>query len=140
MSIAASLAPMFAQVLLVVILSVLMAKRRAGAMRSSEVKASALVGDANAWPKAARLAANAFHNQFEFPILFYVLTILAVVTKQADVLFVWLAWLFVATRYLHAFIHVTSNRMPHRFYAFIAGVTVLTVMWIRFAAQIFMTG
>jgi hypothetical protein len=140
MSIAASLAPMFAQVLLVVILSVVMAKRRAGAMRSNEVKTSALVGDANAWPKVARLAANSFHNQFEFPILFYVLTILAVVTKQADVLFVWLAWLFVATRYLHAFIHVTSNRMSHRFYAFIAGVTVLTVMWIRFAAQIFMAG
>ena len=140
MSIAASIAPMFAQVLLVVILSVVMAKRRAAAVRSKEVKTSALVGDANAWPKPARLAANAFHNQFEFPVLFYLLTILAVVTKQADVLFVWLAWLFVATRYLHAFIHVTSNRMPHRFYAFIAGVTVLTMMWIRFAAQIFMAG
>lgn len=140
MSIAASIAPMFAQVLLVVILSVVMAKRRAAAVRCNEVKTSALVGDANAWPKPVRLVANAFHNQFEFPILFYVLTILAVVTKQTDVLFVWLAWLFVATRYLHAFIHVTSNRMPHRFYAFIAGVTVLTVMWIRFAAQIFMAG
>ena len=140
MSIAASLAPVFAQVLLVVILSILMAKRCAAAVRSNEVKTSALVGDANAWPKPARLAANAFHNQFEFPILFYVLTILAVVAKKADVLFVWLAWLFIATRYLHAFIHVTSNRMPHRFYAFIAGVAFLTVMWIRFAVQILVTG
>jgi hypothetical protein len=140
MSIAASLAPLFVQVLLVLILSVLMAKRRAAAVRRNEVKASALVGDDNAWPKAARLAANAFRNQFEFPLLFFVLTALALVTKKADTLFVWLAWLFVATRYLHAFIHVTSNRMPHRFYAFIAGVAVLTVMWIRFAVQILLVG
>ena len=39
---------------------------------------------------------NAWLNQFEVPVLFYVLTILALITKQADLLFVMMAWIFVA--------------------------------------------
>ena len=36
-----------------------------------------------------------FQNQFELPVLFYVLTILAIITKHADILFVVMAWIFV---------------------------------------------
>ena len=40
----------------------------------------------------------AFSNQFELPVLFYVLTILAYVTHLAGVIFVVLAWIFVLFR------------------------------------------
>jgi hypothetical protein len=140
MSAAAVLAPVFAQILLVFAIAVLMAVRRSGAMRQGQVQTSALIGDDNAWPKPARLAANAFRNQFEFPILFYLLVVLALVLKKADMVFVLLAWFFVACRYGHAIIHVTTNRMPYRFYAFIAGVVVLAFLWIRFAVQILAGG
>lgn len=140
MSLATVLAPLFAQVLLVLIVSILMATRRVRAVRNKQAKTSALVGDPGAWPKPALLAANSFTNQFEFPVLYYLLTVLALITKKADLFFVVMAWLFVVTRYLHAFIHTTSNRMPHRFYVFIAGVFVLTVMWVRFALQVAMAG
>ncbi len=100
----------------------------------------AVTGDASAWPKQATLASNSFNNQFQFPVLFYVLTILALITKKADLAFVVMAWVFVASRYVHAFIHVTTNRMPGRFYAFIVGVTVLVVMWIIFAFRILASG
>ena len=53
--------------------------------------------------------ANALPDQFELPVLFYVLTILAMITRHADLLFVVLAWMFVAMRLVHAYIHVTSN-------------------------------
>ena len=48
------------------------------------------------------------------PVLFYVLTVLAVITKQADLLFVLLAWVFVLSRLAHAYIHVTSNDLRLR--------------------------
>ena len=51
-----------------------------------------------------------FSNQFEIPVLFYVLTILAYVTHLAGVIFVVLAWIFVIFRLLQAYVHVTSNR------------------------------
>ena len=47
-----------------------------------------------------------------------------------------LSWLFVLSRIVHAYIHVTSNRVPRRFFAFIFGVAVLAIMWVYFAVQI----
>lgn len=131
------LAPVFLQVLLVFIVAGVMGLRRFKAIRSQNVKSSALVGDDRAWPKTALLAANAFRNQFEIPVLFYLLMIVAVITKQADTILIALAFVFVATRYVHAYIHVTTNRMPQRFYAYITGVAVLLVMWILFGAKIY---
>jgi hypothetical protein len=56
-----------------------------------------------------------YSNQFELPVLFYVLTILAWMTRHADLAFVVLAWIFVIFRYLQAYVHVTSNRMSPTF-------------------------
>ena len=131
---------MFFQVLLVLLLALLMGRRRFVSVKDNAVRTEALIGDDNAWPKPPRLAANAFKNQFEFPVLFYLLTVLVLITKTADYLFVLLAWIFVVSRYIHAGIHVTSNRMPYRFYAFIVGVVILTVMWIVFIIRIASAG
>ena len=77
------------------------------------------------WPKDAIVASNAFLNQFEIPVLFYVLTILALITKQADLLFVMMAWIFVVMRVLQAGVFVTSNHVPTRGAFFGIGVIVL---------------
>ena len=64
------------------------------------------------WPPRAQQFAYAFSNQFELPVLFYVLTILSIITHHADLVFVVLAWIFVLMRVLQAFVHVTSNNVP----------------------------
>jgi hypothetical protein len=61
---------------------------------------------------------------------------LALITKQADLLFVVLAWVFVALRVVHAFIHVTNNRVMRRGLVFGLGWLVLMAMWIVFAVRI----
>ena len=71
------------------------------------------------------------------PALFYALTALALVTRKADLAFVVMAWIFVASRLVHAYIHTTSNRVPQRFMAFLVGVVILVLMWILFAVRIF---
>ena len=69
-------------------------------------------------------------------MLFYVLTILAWGTRLADFPFVAMAWVFVALRLIHAWIHVTSNNVRYRGMAFIAGSVVLAVMWEIFILRI----
>jgi hypothetical protein len=80
--------------------------------------------------------ANAFHNQLELPMLFYVLTILAWDTHHAGTIFVTLAWLFVVLRVIQAVIHVTDNHVRRRGLAFILGAIVLAIMWAFFIVEI----
>ena len=88
------------------------------------------------WPEHEKRVSNAFDNQFQLPVLFYVLTILAMITRHADFLFVVMAWLFVLTRLAHAFVHTGSNYIRYRFNAFALGFLILLIMWIIFAVRI----
>ena len=88
------------------------------------------------WPKHETQIANAYHNQLELPVLFYVLTILAIITRHADLLFVVMAWLFVVLRLVHVYIHLTSNHVGRRFAAFAASALVLLIMWVIFAVRL----
>jgi hypothetical protein len=88
------------------------------------------------WGPSETKVANAYHNQLELPVLFYVLTILAIITRQADLIFVVLAWVFVLARVVHAAVHVTSNQLRRRFFAFAVSVIVLAVMWVIFIVRI----
>jgi hypothetical protein len=71
----------------------------------------------------------AFSNQFEIPVLFYVLTILAYVTHLAGLIFVILAWVFVIFRLLHAYVHVTSNTVRVRGTFYAVAVVALAINW-----------
>jgi hypothetical protein len=130
------LLPLFVEVALTLMLLFWMGFARVGALRRGETRIAAIALGQPDWPVKAQQIANCFANQFQLPVLFYVLTALAIVTRQADLIFVALAWLFVATRLLHAYIHTGTNYVPWRFYVFLAGTIVLLVMWIIFAARI----
>lgn len=135
MSVAEVLLPVFVLVALVFILLFWMGMERRGALVGREVQMKDIALDEPNWPKKATQLANCLKNQFEFPVLFYVLVALALPLRQADLMFVLLSWVFVVTRYVHAGIFVTSNNVKHRSLAFFAGVLVLLVMWILFAAR-----
>ena len=136
MTIQAVLLPLFVQVVLTFVLLFWTERVRVGAVRRGEVHLRDIALRQPNWGKRETQIANAYHNQLELPLLFYVLTILAWITKQADLLFVVLAWVFVVLRLLHATIHVTSNNVRRRYAAFAAGVIVLVIMWIIFIVRI----
>jgi hypothetical protein len=136
MSVQAVLLPVFAQVLLVVILAALMARRRYRAVQRREVRRDEVILGQRNWPPRAQAAANAYSNQFELPVLFFALVPLALLTRKADLLFVVLSWIFVVSRYVHGFVYVTSNALPFRLGSFALGAIVLLVMWIVFAVRI----
>ena len=101
--------------------------------RETRVKDIAL-GQPN-WPTRATQIGNSFKNQFELPLLFYVLIALALPLRHADLVIVLMSWVFVVTRFAHAGIFVTSNDMQQRWLAWFAGVLVLLAMWIYFALK-----
>jgi hypothetical protein len=88
------------------------------------------------WPLRATQVGNCFRNQFELPLLFYILIALALPLRHADFVIVLLSWVFVVARFVHAGIFVTSNDLGQRSLAWLAGVLVLLAMWIYFALKI----
>jgi hypothetical protein len=136
MSVEAVLLPLFVQVALTFALGFWMAHLRRSALISGVVTPRQIALREPNWPAGATQIANAFHNQLELPVLFYVLTILAWITRHADLLFVVLAWIFVLLRIGHAVIHVTDNRLRRRGLVFIVGAIVLAAMWLIFMFRI----
>jgi hypothetical protein len=88
------------------------------------------------WPGRATQVGNCYRNQFELPVLFYVLIALALPLRHADLVIVMLSWVFVVTRFVHAGIFTSSNDMNQRSLAWFAGVLVLLAMWVYFALKI----
>ncbi|MEE1656375.1 MAPEG family protein [Microvirga sp. CF3062] len=137
MSISAVILPVLVQVGLTLILLFWLGRSRLATLKSGELKVRDIALGERVWPKRILQLQNAYHNQFELPVMFYVLVALALITRKADLLFVVMSWMFVVSRLVHAAIHVTSNKVSRRFMAFTVGVLILAVMWIIFAVRIF---
>ncbi|MBX9684139.1 MAG: MAPEG family protein [Hyphomicrobium sp.] len=127
--------PVFALIALAVVLHAMMGRARVGSLKRGEVKIQDIALGQPNWTARATQIANAYHNQLQLPVLFYVLVAFILITRANDIFFVALAWVFVLFRYLHAYIHTTSNDLNKRFPAFAAGAAVLLTMWILFAVK-----
>jgi len=136
MTIQMVLLPVFVQVALTFGLLIWMARTRTASVARGETKIRDIALGQPNWPDQPTQVSNCFNSQFQLPLLFYVVVIFAWVTRQADVIFVVLAWLFVLMRIAHAYVHTTSNHVPTRFRVFAIGLFVLLIMWVYFAFKI----
>ena len=136
MSIQSVLLPLFVEVLLTFGVMLGMMYFRTSTLQRGETRFAEIALREPNWPVRATQFANSFANQFELPVLFYVLTILEVVTHNADLLFVVLAWIFVAMRILQAVVHVTSNNVRLRGAYYGIGAFVLFVMWAIYIVRV----
>ena len=136
MSPAAVLAPVFAQLALTFGLLLWMGTLRVRALQRHDLHIRDIaLGEPN-WPVRIKQVENAFRNQLELPVLFYLLVVLALFTGWATAGFVVASWVFVASRFVHAAIHTTSNNVPRRFWVYTAGLFLLMGMWLWFAAAV----
>ncbi len=130
---------LWAQGLVVFAIVPVLYTRRIPRVLRGEVKVRDIALDASNWPKDARQAANAYNNQFELPVLFFVaggLTLWLGATWWEAVL----CWLFVASRAIHALIHVTNNRVSRRFMSFVFGVGIMAIFWATLGVRLVMAG
>jgi len=134
--------PVIALVFLTFGIMVLMVKRRFKAIRSGEIppvyfkdyqqRESFLI------PEKVQLATRHYGNLFELPVLFYALIPLLILTDKTDGLTLFFSWAFVISRYVHAIIHVTNNKLFWRMRAFVIGSFILLLLWARFTFQLLM--
>src|SRR5579871_4584242 len=136
MSVPMVLLPVFVLVGLTFALLLGMALSRRATLVSRETKVRDVVLGQPNWPARVTQIGNCYRNQFELPMLFYVLIALALPLRHADLVIVMLSWVFVVTRFVHAGVFVTSNDLNRRSLAWFAGVLVLFIMWVYFALKI----
>lgn len=130
MSLQAILLPLFVEVILTFVLWGWLAGVRGRDLTSGGVRRQEIALREPNWSTRALQVSYSFSNQFELPVLFYVLTILAYVTHKAGVAFVVLAWIFVIFRVLHAYIHTTSNEVRIRGPLYGISAFALIINWV----------
>ena len=109
---------------------------RLGEMRAKRIDPQALASARAAAQLERPQAAENFRNLFEVPVLFYVLCVALVLNGGSTPAFVTAAWVYVALRVVHSLIHVSYNRVTHRFLAYVASTLLLFGTWAAFVARI----
>ena len=77
-------------------------------------------------------------NLFEFPIFFYIVCIIIVITDKVDESFITLAYWFFYLRLIHSIYHIFFNNLiikggyPARSFIWVPASAIIVWMWIRF--------
>jgi hypothetical protein len=125
---------MLAQVLLTFLLLFALPFPRFAAVKARQVK---LQEDGRPmFPKQVTQLGDAVNNQFQLPMLFFVAGLLAMQLGLATLPVAVLAGVFVALRWVHAAIFVTTNFVPVRFPVFVGSSAALLAIWVLLAIRV----
>jgi hypothetical protein len=135
------LGPVFALAAWTIGVLLLVAFRRLSAGRSGAVHPREFaLGESSKVPAPAVLANRNYMNLLELPVLFYVACLVAIVAGATTAAMLALAWCYVALRMVHSIIHITYNRIAHRFAVFALSNAVLIALWVALGLQVFTVG
>ena len=128
--------PMAMMVLLTFMVGVVAATTRFASVRSGDVRLRYFkLMQGQDVPERVIVTTRSFNNMFEVPVLFYVACTLHLILGVAGHSGLLLAWVFVAFRYGHAFIHLTYNGFLHRMLAFWASFVCALLLWVILVVQ-----
>lgn len=123
--------PMFAMVMLTMIIAGRLLFLRVTAVRSGQVHPRIFkLNQSKDIPDRLLQTANNFSNLFEVPIFFYLACLLCIIWQYDSLVMQGLAWLFVTSRVAHSWIHINQNKIIPRLIAFLTSVICVLVMWI----------
>ncbi len=125
--------PVLAQIFLTLAMFIMLGVRKVKAVKAGEVNRRQAALNNRVWPEDVVKVSNNIANQFEAPMLFYVLCLALYSINAAGMAAIALAWLFTLSRYAHAYVHIGSNYVPIRFRLFMVGCLVLIGMLILVA-------
>ena len=120
--------PVLIQITLVIALYIYLAIAKSRALQRGEVDEDRRALYDDAWPVSVLKINNCIRNQFEVPVLFYVLIFILWSLGAVNIFVHVVSWLFVTTRIVHAYIHTDSNYVPLRRSVFSVGVLILLVL------------
>ncbi|TRY29376.1 MAPEG family protein [Aliiglaciecola sp. M165] len=122
--------PVLAQIFLTLTLFIILGMRKTKAVKAGEVDRKKASLDNRVWPEDVVKVSNNIANQFETPVLFYILCLVIYLINAVDMVAMVLACLYAVSRYAHAYAHVGSNFVPMRFRIFLFGSAILIFMFI----------
>ena len=121
--------PVLAVLAIPIFVLILNAKRKSDVRRTGKVDPNAVI-DNTAWPLPVVLTSNALANQFQLPVVFYVLCFILFSIDSVSVVPVCLAGFFVVSRWAHAIVHVSTNAIPLRLVSFLLSSLTLFTLFI----------
>lgn len=122
--------PMAVMVFMTFLVLMTMFRRRVRAVKAGEADARFYkTYQEGREPREIAQFSRHFVNLFEAPTLFYVACVAGLVTGIHASAMLWLAWLYVALRVLHSWIHLGTNSIPPRIRAYFVSWLVLLAMW-----------
>ena len=117
--------PVLLQILLTLALYSALILAKIKALRTGEVDQARRALHDDAWPEYVQKINNNIRNQFEVPVLFYVLVIALVELSAVGIIAVVAAWVFALSRLFHAWVHTGSNVVLMRRNIFVVGVLAI---------------
>lgn len=120
--------PALSHIMLVMGLYVMLGKAKSEAFRAGLVDPKVTALNPKAWPDNVVKISNSIGNQFETPVIFYLLTTLTFLTDSVSTTTLFLLSIYALSRYVHAYIHITSNYVPYRYRAFTLGIVLLLLI------------
>jgi hypothetical protein len=120
--------PVIVQVLMTLLIYVRLIKVKIRELKAGRVDMERRGIHEDAWGESVMLINNNIRNQFELPVLFYVVCLVLWALEAVSILALVAAWLFVLSRIAHAWVHLTSNYIPSRRRFFTVGWWILVFM------------
>jgi hypothetical protein len=128
--------PMVLMVLLTFIVGCIVVKSSFASVKKGEVKANYFrLMQGQEVPTFITQSTRNFNNQFEIPVLFYVVVTLYISLAIDSTVALVFAWLFVVLRCVHTYIHLTYNHILHRMSVFWAAFLCVVVLWVNLLIQ-----
>lgn len=121
--------PVLAQLLIPILVLLLNGKRKSADVKSGQFDREKAAMDNEAWSIPVVLTSKNLANQFQLPVIFYVLCLILASLDAVTMVTLVVAWVFVVTRYVHAYVHVSTNYVPARLRAFLLGALSLFVLF-----------
>lgn len=121
------LIPMFSHMILTASLYVLLTVMRA----PSVWKIGARDDGSNPFNDIEKRTSANLSNQFEWPLFFHIVCVILIIAEiQPTDVFQWLAWLFIAGRILHSYIHIFTTNIRLRGVVFTINFLAVVTMWL----------
>ena len=129
------IAAILAQAAIAIVLLAVLGMIRVPMVSSGKMPMRDIALSREPWPAHEKRVSNAFDNQFQLPVLFYVACGLALYFGATWVEVV-LAWLFVLARIAHATVFATTNNVAQRFSAYSICFGMLGLLWLDLAVRL----
>ena len=122
--------PILVHIVLVLGLYIVLGIRKSAEIKSKSVDLKETSLNNKAWPTGVVQVSNNIDNQFESPLLFYVVCIITYLAEASTSISILLAWLYVALRYFHSYVHIGSNFVPYRLKIFVVSLLIILALLI----------